>query len=1312
MKRLIEQLDSIKAIVDTVTPTQIEQDPQKVNSGYELYAKGYDPIDEALRVKKRLIDEVGRGRTVTGYLSAEYGYGKTATLVYLWHECQQKQIATVPPFKFKELSDLMVASYGWIKHCLSNTNPELIPKIESLYQKYRSQSQEAIAAKIAKKRRISESTALEIVREDINYHSVNVESILGFWWESVPLLKQAGLTGLAIFADESEGFLRVEEGTAVRIQQLTDLIMGLRSKPDIPIALVLTVVSSTVEPLLEEQAGAIIARMKEQGVYLPLANAYGNLFPANLWQSLCKQFIDDQSQSSQIVHPGTLESLGQLCDRKDLSSGPRAVTTVFKRMVRVFQDSDRSYTPLDLVEDYYLDIVQLYGPEDARIRNAINELEQLEVIKKHPKGRDVARLLAIFPAGVSESVAQDLGLLDAVKELADDATLIGQYIKRTERNPDRFALISLAAAGSAPTSIVNEILKNFAQRWRDVWSNADKSESASKVFQEEILPLLLPPKQGTRSNWSWKNWKYNKLGIPYLLLEGAPSDYEQAFPKRSLVVSVGSPLTQLGKFKPPDEVHLDWRFSLVYPAKDGITQQKLWAIAGTNQLQFELQLGRTFEGGYPKDFGMLNNVMSPESCSACTLLNLSKYIQEYLERQTTQLATQDQKLLEQYRRDLHRYALQLLIPENSSENWAIEGLKDVTGTQNRLIDSVFNQHCETLFPQYHSFAAKLSSDSKKSYKFSLGGKVPLGARKGRIPYQALKEEFRESFCTSNSNLLTLLSALKSCLLIEKSEIAGKREEESRVTFTEHPLEKFIREQLEQKGRLQSVNTRHGSREVRELTYPALWEQVKKLGYLEDEFQEALEWSQLRQYVEWDKSKPVHIIREATGELDADELRGQLVEIQSKVIGLVTAFGRTELGQVETLLQQAEQDLNSNPDDEVALDQVQRSIHSCRERLGQFRISKQSVLQEELKRIKAPLETFTRDLNLAGVAKPIQGNSGLERCLTDYQITLKQQVSQLDQECQDVVAAIRLDETDIFRLHEKIQTCKESLERFKQRKQRLMPLVNGLEKWRVIVQRAGSLYPNLDPARRQGYEYDFLDRVITHFGTHLIESFGEWEALSTPLDLLEQQIKGEQRQRQSDFDACKSQYEALLKRIDSTDWSLINCRLDQDVNASYRSLRDAVLQKLNRWVDRKSSEWRKLEADLRFLAQERGQDVTNPLQQLSELQSNISNVQTSCSIVTVENLETFEATINQLYQLHEEGNRINGEYSRLRFIKNENLEDDEKTALANLRQDRIPISKLREELAKENVQLNNQEMMNLLKSLYEKGWLEIILQKRD
>ena len=76
MKRLLEQLDAIKSILDTVTSAQLETDPEAVESGYEVYAQVYNPIDRVKDLKDRLISEIRKGRPVNGYLSAGYGYAR------------------------------------------------------------------------------------------------------------------------------------------------------------------------------------------------------------------------------------------------------------------------------------------------------------------------------------------------------------------------------------------------------------------------------------------------------------------------------------------------------------------------------------------------------------------------------------------------------------------------------------------------------------------------------------------------------------------------------------------------------------------------------------------------------------------------------------------------------------------------------------------------------------------------------------------------------------------------------------------------------------------------------------------------------------------------------------------------------------------------------------------------------------------------------------------------------------------------------------------------------------------------------------
>jgi hypothetical protein len=56
MERLLKQLDSIKAIVDTFSPNQIVDKPKDVAHVYKLYADSYQPIHSVITLKNQLID--------------------------------------------------------------------------------------------------------------------------------------------------------------------------------------------------------------------------------------------------------------------------------------------------------------------------------------------------------------------------------------------------------------------------------------------------------------------------------------------------------------------------------------------------------------------------------------------------------------------------------------------------------------------------------------------------------------------------------------------------------------------------------------------------------------------------------------------------------------------------------------------------------------------------------------------------------------------------------------------------------------------------------------------------------------------------------------------------------------------------------------------------------------------------------------------------------------------------------------------------------------------------------------------------------
>ncbi|MUG95346.1 hypothetical protein F7734_24460 [Scytonema sp. UIC 10036] len=1334
MKKLLRQLESIQAIVDTVSPSQIESELESVARDYGLYATSYKPLEQVKTLRDRLIDEIGKGKPVNGYLSADYGYGKTATLIYFWAECRQNKIVAVPPFKFKELGNLMIATYGWIKGSLEKSSPALVPEIEVLYSKYVLKSQQEQAAEIARKFKLSEDKVLKIVRE-LKTDTTNTDSVLNFWQESVSILRKAGFKGLAIFADECQEFLRTEEGSSVRIQILSDLVKGMRALSSTPVALILGMPTTPTESAIEEQAGDIIHRMREQNVSLRLTDAYKSDFPGKLWDFLCEKFLpEDLSQGKQLVDSATLESLGQLCERRDLGNGPRTIIEVFKRIVIVAQEQQKPYTPLNLIQDYLEGSLQLYGTQQHKLSDAINKAESLISFHKHTKGREAIKLLASFPSGVTTTIAEKFGLLKSLKKLVEDDNLYGSYIiQPTEHS---FALAALFQRTSQ--TVIDKILGSFRRSWLGEWNDAQKEGTATTIFQQEILPLLFPVSQsGQKANWTWRykdEWKQDRFGF-YNFLNGSFERYNLEFPNRSVVISVGGENSGLMRFTPPEETHLDWRFYLSYDQNAAKVPQRLTAIAGTGQVDFHLQLGRSFEREYPTAFGLLRKVMPAEQCSACTLLNLSQYIQNWLSK-NPEVSKADRDRLEHHRQECHTLALRLLFPSIAPETWKIIGLEVVKGAETKLIESVFYQKCKTLFSSYQSFYTNLRPALFK-YKLALE-KVTLSVRRGRQLYQASKEEFENLFDTAGSGLPSLLAIFKQHGLINESKVAGKRTENSQVQFVAHPLESFIQNQLKSKEAVEIV---HGQETLNKLNYSEIWKEVKKLGYLQEEFDEALEWLERRRYVEWNRQRGV--IRTCVAELDHSDLKGQLNELRTRVSSLLENFDEKLLQEVVCHLNEAETTLSSvtrsprdfkttegiqltlgqdfddvktshefaNYNDEVVLDGIQRKLQDLSARLERFCREKHYTLQKEFTEIKLKLENLPLRLKTSKVSQEIFGTSGLEDCLNDHRKTLEKQVLQLDKDCQKLANIVVLDEQNIVKLHHQLNECSKFLQTNESIKARLQDLVTGLEQWRIILTSAENLRKSLsnDSEHLVRYDDEFIDRVVEHFSRHGVESFREYELLQKPLVEIEEQIRGERRSRREAFEERLTRYEELLCLISpNKDYLRERCKFDdEDRESSYEALKQIFLEKLLHECDNRISNWKQLERDLYFIARNREKKVTKLLNQVCNLKTQLLSKRDLLLSATLD-FKNLEIQVNELKSIFDKGLEFREESIKIESQKDEHLLEEERQLLSAISMvgSGLTISQVYQSLP------DNQDIWKLLKTLYKKGYLEITLHQRD
>jgi hypothetical protein len=250
--------------------------------------------------------------------------------------------------------------------------------------------------------------------------------------------------------------------------------------------------------------------------------------------------------------------------------------------------------------------------------------------------------------------------------------------------------------------------------------------------------------------------------------------------------------------------------------------------------------------------------------------------------------------------------------------------------------------------------------------------IPLNIRRGNDLYILSKSELERLFETTGSGLPSILGLLQSINLVNDYKIASKEEENSQLRFTQHTLENHIIKKLENKGQLQVSETEQNRSEIRLLSREILWEDVKEIGYLKEEFEEALQWLELRRYIEWNRS--LDTVYQVISELDLSELKNDFQELKLKVGELLEVFDQNQsfLHELQKRVNEAEKMLVSATDvlegeqdpqqlnlfneaisnsnqarslSEVVLDQVARKIKNIREQIKAFEQDKLDQLQK-------------------------------------------------------------------------------------------------------------------------------------------------------------------------------------------------------------------------------------------------------------------------------------------------------------------------------------------------------------------------------
>lgn len=1315
MASLWEQLETLRAIVDTARAEDLERQPEAIRTRYEPYAASYFVIEPVKQVEQRLVHELRGRRSVTGYLSADFGYGKTATAIYLWKCCLDSDLVAVPPFLFRRLKDLMQATKGWLAYQLHHTQPRLVARLEEACRAHAARSVEELAKEIAAQQGLSELKARAIVQEYIARQRdvTATPSLLDFLREATGLAQEAGFKGLVVFADETQEFVRAEEaGARDAVQTLSELVKGVRAMATTPLGLMLVMPVNPTETYVEDQAGDIMQRMRERGTALRLQDAYGREFPKRLWEHLCTSFGDERAKRA--VEQRTLEALGQICERKDLSNGPRTVISAFKRIAQRHLESGCPYTPIDLMDDYLQGHIVFEG-RGAKVTTTLRGLLELPSVQTNARRQQAVKLLAAFPAGVDQARAGEFySVID--EDLAEKQGWRGVYIRRL---PEGYVLIPLVLPDIPDSTRLDEIVRDFRHRWFNIWSEQKKAELAAAGFFREILPLLFPQRgQGQYTNFGGHaNPGHDEHGVAYLVLEGCFERIFSSFPNRKICVSVSTDAHSLARFQPSQEdIDLDFRFFLEAPDDSDMDKTPVRIISANRdrRVDFHLNLKQTFGREFPPDLAFLRDVMSPERTSPQVLLGLSMRMWGWLEDHPD-TSEADRQMIVAHRGALHRYALQLLLPDAGDHTKVtVHGIQ-VCGAEQRLVESAFEAKCAELYPNYKPLmVTKEWKGHLRRYRDALV-KRPLAERRGREPFAASKNEIAKAFGWTHTVFESNSRTLQDMGLLKVHWGKGRGEEsEARVLFMEHPLEELLRETLQREGRDKTLLVGGQSKRVKSIEIGRLEGLARRQGYLPEEVNEALQLLVLRQHVQGESDGTVH---EFTGAVDPEELKHQATVLGERLCNLATHF-REELRDHGRMLLEAGEYL-STPEDEVALDAAQRKLHELAVRLDEFIKSKARELSNRLSGLAGELERRSGELAPRELEQQVTGSVEFVRHVDDQRKalqrrfgTLRQRWDQLrdraDQLQQHVLGAT--DERALAQVVEEQGKLDGTRERLEDELNDLRRYVTDLQRWREVVTKASVLRDRLDAESlvRKRIDEDVTTSIMENFAIRQLEALRDWERFKADVDAIEAEINAEDSRRRNEFHHHKEQYEKALRTL--TTQPVVQAIFDpRDPEQSYQVLYQGVLRKLQERLNEQRDIAQRVLNEFDYLIGERGIKADNERHLAEQVRRDLAAAAERLNVELVKHWTEFQRYCGDLEKTCEHLRTVLEELAKKRAQKEEPAVE-ERPVLEVLTLQRCSLENLRRQLASSKLSLD--ELFGLLKTLYRKGHIELEVRRRE
>jgi hypothetical protein len=844
------------------------------------------------RYQRQFVQTVLENQTTIACLVAPFGYGKTSTAISVWKSCEEAGLLAVPPFSCNSIAEMGQSIATALMYRLEQDGQtEAVAHVQEAFEQYLTSSAQKLAEQDAERYGIDIDVALQSIEDKIKNGYLQLEAsathLLHFLEQLVAIALNAGFKGLVVIVDEFQQFLgNINKGV---ITNFRTLIWGLQTRGALPLGFLITMDPDT-ERNLTDRGADILHRIRNHGLYLSFSDIYTREFPRELWSRYAEAFSFVR-ESQHIVDHATLEAIGQICERSDLSNGPRTVINIFQRIATLHSTRSRSYTPCDLIDDFLTGDIRFDG-DRGKIASLVNEISSYDYIKRSPSRVETIKLIAAYPRGCPPEVAERYGLHETYEYLFDE--LRGEILVEL---PEGVALVDLQKVGK-PQNKLNIILKKY---WLQITEAEIISDKALQYFAEYGVKPLFPEFTSYQNGWQPETDRFllTSSGGYFRVYSGT---FFEEYPQRRIAVQVVFNADQI--VEPEGYADAQYVFLIQKDEEShGSVSDNLDHIP---TFVIPIPIHTPFSRQLPRDIREIESFLSPVILTPGVLISLLNYITEQIPRIEGMSEQEHQRILD-VKGKLQEFLLNMSL---SDETFAPYEIKIFSRGVQAFRDTLFNV-LRRRYPQYQTVVNSTTwKRTLEQYRSALE-QITGAQRRGIDPLNGKKTELALLF--GQRQYAGFESYVKQFNgLVEVKDWRG---DIGSLMFHRHPNENNI---------IEMITVENG------LDEDTIYNLSQQQGYLPEETTYFIDFLLLRGYIERDIS--TNQLLPATT-LSQDELIGIARDILEELQFTQQLSDRNNSGdlhaQVEIMLSDLQRNTVVLSDSQVRLLQYQRSIQQAR-----------------------------------------------------------------------------------------------------------------------------------------------------------------------------------------------------------------------------------------------------------------------------------------------------------------------------------------------------------------------------------------------